>query len=117
MRISDLSSDVCSSDLVVDGSCQALLNISLGFSGEATVRENIYLRGIALGLTARFLSDHIDGILEFSGLREQVNHSLRTLSTGKNMRCGFAIATSLQHAIIFMDGWVGAGVEDSQNGK
>src|SRR3546814_2259662 len=86
--------------LVVDGSCQALLNISLGFSGEATVRENIYLRGIAMGLTARFLRDQIDGILEFSGLREKVNHRLRTLSTGQKMRLGFAISTSVQHDII-----------------
>src|SRR3546814_10458278 len=36
--------------LVVDASCQALLNISLGFRGEATVRATIYLRGIAMGL-------------------------------------------------------------------
>src|SRR3546814_10361787 len=28
----------------VDGSCQALLNMSLGFNGEATVRENVVLR-------------------------------------------------------------------------
>lgn len=41
--------------LEVEGSCQALLNISLGFNGEATVRENIYLRGIAMGLTGKFL--------------------------------------------------------------
>src|SRR3546814_8740539 len=67
--------------LVVDGSCQALLNISLGFSGEATVRENIYLRGIAMGLTARFLRDQIDGILEFSGLREKVDRKSTRLNS------------------------------------
>src|SRR3546814_20805170 len=88
------------------------MNISLGFSGEATVRENIYLRGIAMGLTARFLRDQIDGILEFSGLREKVNHRLRTLSTGQKMRLGFAISTSVQHDIIMMDEWVGAGDAD-----
>lgn len=98
--------------LVIDGSCQALLNMSLGFSGEATVRENIYLRGIAMGLTASFLRSQIDEILEFSGLREKVNHRLRTLSTGQKMRLGFAISTSVQHDIILMDEWVGAGDAD-----
>src|SRR3970282_2452602 len=44
-----------SGELNVKGSCQALLNMSLGFSGEATVRENIFLRGIAMGLTAAYL--------------------------------------------------------------
>src|SRR3546814_3551476 len=62
-----------------------------------------------MGLTARFLRDQIDGILEFSGLREKVNHRLRTLSTGQKMRLGFAISTSVQHDIIMMDEWVGAG--------
>ncbi len=98
--------------LVVDGSCQALLNISLGFNGEATVRENIYLRGIAMGLTASFLRGQIDEILEFSGLQEKVNHRLRTLSSGQKMRLGFAISTAVQHDIIMMDEWVGAGDAD-----
>lgn len=98
--------------LVVDGSCQALLNISLGFNGEATVRENIYLRGIAMGLSAAFLRSQIDEILEFAGLQEKVNHRLRTLSSGQKMRLGFAISTSVQHDIIMMDEWVGAGDAD-----
>jgi len=101
-----------SGSLSIDGSCQALLNISLGFNGEATVRENIYLRGIAMGLDAAFLRDQIPQILEFSGLREKVNHRLRTLSTGQKMRLGFAISTSVQHDIIMMDEWVGAGDAD-----
>jgi ABC-type polysaccharide/polyol phosphate transport system ATPase subunit len=95
--------------LTIDGSCQALLNISLGFSGEATVRENIYLRGIAMGLNAAFLRGQIDEILEFSGLQEKVNHRLRTLSSGQKMRLGFAISTCVQHDIIMMDEWVGTG--------
>jgi ABC-type polysaccharide/polyol phosphate transport system ATPase subunit len=98
--------------VVVEGSCQALLNISLGFNGEATVRENIYLRGIAMGLTAAFLRGKIEEILEFSGLREKVNHRLRTLSSGQKTRLGFAISTSVQHDIIMMDEWVGTGDAD-----
>jgi ABC-type polysaccharide/polyol phosphate transport system ATPase subunit len=98
--------------LSIQGSCQALLNISLGFNGEATVRENIYLRGIAMGLKAAFLREQVEGILEFSGLREKVNHRLRTLSSGQKMRLGFAISTCVQQDIILMDEWVGAGDAD-----
>jgi hypothetical protein len=76
------------------------------------VGENIYLRGIAMGLKAAFLRDQVDGILEFSGLREKVNHRLRTLSSGQKMRLGFAISTSVQHDIMLMDEWVGAGDAD-----
>lgn len=98
--------------VTVHGSCQALLNMSLGFNGEATVRENIHLRGIAMGLKSSFLRSQIGPILEFSGLLEKANHRLRTLSSGQKMRLGFAISTSVQHDIILMDEWVGAGDAD-----
>lgn len=95
--------------LEVQGSCQALLNLGLGFNNEATVRENVFLRGIAMGLKTKFLKSQLDGILEFSGLREKASHRLHTLSSGQRMRLGFAISTSIQHDIMLMDEWVGAG--------
>lgn len=98
-----------SGHLQVEGSCQALLNMSLGFNGEATVRENIFLRGTAMRLKASDLRDRIGPILEFAGLQEKASHRLRTLSAGQRMRLGFAISTSVQHDIILMDEWVGAG--------
>lgn len=98
--------------LEVRGSCQALLNMSLGFNGEATVRENIFLRGIAMGLRSSYLRHQIEPILDFSGLAEKATHRLRTLSSGQKMRLGFAISTSVQHDIILMDEWVGAGDAD-----
>ncbi|MGJ4803768.1 ABC transporter ATP-binding protein [Luteimonas sp. SDU82] len=93
----------------VQGSCQALLNMSLGFNGEATVRENIFLRGVAMGLRSAFLRVHLDGILEFAGLEHKAGHRLRTLSSGQRLRLGFAISTSVQHDIMLMDEWVGTG--------
>ena len=98
-----------SGGIEISGSCQALLNMSLGFNGEATVRENIFLRGVAMGLHSSFLRDQVDPILEFAGLREKAGHRLRTLSSGQRLRLGFAISTSVQHDIILMDEWVGTG--------
>ena len=86
-----------------------MLNISLGFNNEATVRENIFLRGTAMGLRARDLREHIDGILDFAGLQEKSSHRLRTLSSGQRTRLGFAISTTFQHDIMLMDEWVGTG--------
>ncbi|MGV8931105.1 MAG: ABC transporter ATP-binding protein [Luteimonas sp.] len=101
-----------SGEMYVNGSCQALLNMSLGFNSEATVRENIFLRGTAMGLKASDMSDKIESILEFAGLQEKASHRLRTLSSGQKMRLGFAISTSVRHDIILMDEWVGAGDSD-----
>ncbi len=93
----------------VNGSRSAMLNISLGFSGEATVRENIFLRGTAMGLTTGFVREQIVPILEFADLLEKANHRLHTLSTGQTMRLGFAVSTCVQHDVIMMDEWVGSG--------
>lgn len=98
-----------SGSMQIEGNCQALLNMSLGFNGYATVRENIILRGVAMGLRARFLRDHADSMLEFAGLQEKSSHLLRTLSSGQKLRLGFAISTVVQHDIILMDEWVGTG--------
>lgn len=94
------------------GSCQALLNISLGFTPDATVRENIILRGVAMGLRAAYLKAESNAILEFAGLSEKANHRLRTLSSGQRVRLGFAISTSVQTDIMLMDEWVGTGDVD-----
>lgn len=93
----------------VHGSRQALLNIALGFNGDATVRENVLLRGSAMGVSAAFLMSQINGILDFSGLTQKANHLLRTLSSGQRIRLGFAISTCVQHDIMLMDEWVGTG--------
>lgn len=95
--------------LHIQGSRQALLNMSLGFSNEATVQENIFLRGIAMGLKYSFLRRESKAILEFADLEDKATHRLRTLSSGQRMRLGFAISTSVQNDIILMDEWVGAG--------
>ena len=93
----------------VSGSRQALLNISLGFNGQATVMENVYLRGTAMNIHGRELRGLVEPILEFAGLSEVAQRRLHTLSSGQKMRLGFAIATSVEQDIILMDEWLGAG--------
>lgn len=91
------------------GSRQALLNLGLGFNNEATLKENIYLRGTAMGLTPVKIKGMIEPVLDFAGLGPVANHRLATLSSGQRMRLGFAISTSVQHDIMLLDEWFGAG--------
>lgn len=93
----------------VSGSRQALLNISLGFNAQATVMENIYLRGTAMGIHTSQLKALVEPILAFAGLQEVAQRRLHTLSSGQKMRLGFSIATSVEQDIILMDEWLGAG--------
>lgn len=91
------------------GSRQALLNLGLGFNTEATIVENIYLRGTAMGMGLGTIRGLVDSILEFAELEEVAGRRLSTLSSGQKMRLGFAISTSMQHDIMLMDEWFGAG--------
>ena len=99
----------CGSLVDIRGSRQALLNLGLGFNPEATIRENIYLRAIAMGMRASEIHALVDPILDFAELRSVVNHRLLTLSSGQRMRLGFSISTSVRHDIILLDEWLGAG--------
>lgn len=93
----------------VTGSRSAMLNIALGFVDDATVRENIFLRGAAMGIGSDYLQQQVLPILEFAGLVEKANHRLYTLSTGQRMRLGFAVSTCVPSDVILMDEWIGAG--------
>lgn len=96
-------------ELKVVGTRQALLNIKLGFKNHATLVENIYLRGTAMGISSKKLRDLVPAVLDFAGLKEKAQDRLYTLSSGQRMRLGFAIATAVSQDIILMDEWLGAG--------
>lgn len=93
----------------IQGSRQALLNLSLGFNQEGTLHENIYLRATAMGIPAAKVRAMVQSILEFAELEHVANRRLLTLSSGQRMRLGFAISTSVQHDIMLLDEWFGAG--------
>ncbi|WP_296250133.1 ATP-binding cassette domain-containing protein [uncultured Stenotrophomonas sp.] len=95
--------------LEVSGARQALLNLGLGFNQEATLVENILLRGIAMGLKAKQAHAIVDEVLDFAELKGKAGDRLRTLSSGQRMRLGFALATAVQHEILIMDEWIGTG--------
>lgn len=95
--------------LEIEGSRQALLNLGLGFNQEATVRENVYLRAMAMGMRGSQISEHMEAILGFAELGNVLNHRLLTLSSGQRMRLGFSISTAVQHDIMLLDEWLGAG--------
>ncbi|MUV13722.1 ABC transporter ATP-binding protein [Noviluteimonas gilva] len=96
-------------EVEIHGSRQALLNVSLGFNPEATLRENIFLRGAAMGAPMHTIRDSVGSILEFAELGALAGRRLATLSAGQRMRLGFAISTSVQPDIMLLDEWIGTG--------
>ena len=55
-----------SGTITVNGRVAALLELTAGFSGEMTGRENIYLKGYLLGLTDEYIRSIEDKIIDFA---------------------------------------------------
>ena len=63
--------------------------------------ENIYLRGMRLGFTRLEMNKHVDDIIDFTELGEDIYRPVRTYSSGMLARLSFGIATSFMADIYF----------------
>ena len=66
-------------------------------------RENIYLKGNILGLSAKEISAIEEAIISFADLGEYIDQPVRTYSSGMKMRLGFAININIQPDILVID--------------
>ena len=96
-------------EIKCNGRIGSLLDISLGFDLEASGYENIFLRGLYLGLTKQQISECIDKISNFTNLGNYLSMPIRTYSSGMLMRLAFAITTEVEPDIILMDEWISVG--------
>lgn len=93
----------------IAGTVGALLNPSAGMDQEATGIENIYLRGLVLGLSREQIEDQIEDISEFTGLGDYLELPVKTYSAGMFARLAFAISTAAHNDILLIDEGIGAG--------
>lgn len=85
------------------GSMAPLIELGAGFNGELTGLENIYLNGLLLGYSKKFINDKIDEIVDFSELGKFIHIPLKNYSSGMKARLGFSIATVVQPEILIVD--------------
>lgn len=89
--------------VTVHGKIAALLELSSGFDGQMTVRENTYLRGAMLGYTKQFLDDKYDEIIAFAELEDFQDYMFKQLSSGMKSRLAFSIACLVDPDILILD--------------
>lgn len=87
----------------VNGSVGALINLSAGFNPDYTGRENIYYKGMLLGLSKAQIDEIIEPICEFVELDEYFDLPLRMYSSGMSARLGFALAVFSNPDILIID--------------
>jgi ABC-type polysaccharide/polyol phosphate transport system ATPase subunit len=98
-----------SGTLSVSGTVAPLIEMGAGFNPELSGADNILLNGAMLGFTKRQMLDRMDGIWEFTGLREFADLPLKYYSSGMYVRLAFAIATEVDPEILLIDESLGVG--------
>jgi len=85
------------------GRISSLLELTSGFDGDLSVRENTYLRGAMLGYTRAFLNESYESIIAFAELQEFEDRPFRQLSSGMRSRLAFSIASLVKPDILILD--------------
>ena len=87
----------------VNGRVAALLELGSGFHPDLTGAENVRLNAALLGFNRKQTEAMFDTIVEFSGVGEFINETLRTYSTGMFVRLAFSVAINLDPDILIID--------------
>ncbi len=95
--------------VTVRGNVAPLIEMGAGFNAELSGTDNILLNGAMLGFSRKQMLSKVDGIYEFSGLREFADLPLKYYSSGMYMRLAFAIATEVDPEILILDEALGVG--------
>ena len=96
----------------IHGSVVSMIDQGLGMDPQCTGIENIFRRGIFLNQSNHQMQEHLDDIIEFSGLGDRIRHPLYTYSSGMRARLAFSIATSVKPEILILDEGIGAADEE-----
>jgi len=96
-------------EVSVQGSVSTQFSLGAGFETELSGVENIYLNGILMGLSKKYIDSVLDDIIEFADIGEFIDMPVKTYSTGMHARLGFAIAINVQKDIVLIDEMLGVG--------
>jgi lipopolysaccharide transport system ATP-binding protein len=98
----------------VEGAVAPILELGVGFNGALTVRDNIFLYGVLLGVPRRQLDAELEGILARAGIARFEDARLETLSTGMRARLAFTVAILAEAPVLLVDEALTVGDEEFQ---
>ena len=92
-----------SGDIQYSGKLAAILELGMGFHPDMSGRENIYLKGEMYGFSKKEIEQKMPQIIEYSGLKDYIEHPVRTYSSGMIGRLAFAIMIHVDADILLID--------------
>lgn len=90
-------------EVEVHGDVSAMLSLGVGFNPGLSGRENIFLGGLAAGLSREEVVEKYEAIVAFAELEEFIDMPMRAYSAGMYGRLAFSVATSMNPDILIID--------------
>lgn len=87
----------------VRGGVAPLIEITGGFVGDLTVRENVRLTAGLHGMSKAEVSRRFDDIIAFAEIADFVDTPYKHLSSGMKVRLAFAVVSQLEEPILLVD--------------
>jgi ABC-type polysaccharide/polyol phosphate transport system ATPase subunit len=94
------------------GRVSLLAGLGVGFNGNLSGRENVYIYGSILGHPRSVMDRLMEGVIDFSGLQEFIDQPLKTYSSGMKARLGFSVASAIRPEILLIDEVLAVGDAD-----
>jgi ABC-2 type transport system ATP-binding protein len=86
----------------VKGRVVPFIELGVGFNGDLTGRENVYLNGALLGFSEKEIDAKYQDIIEFAELENFMDQKLKNYSSGMQVRLAFSVATKLAESDILL---------------
>ncbi len=87
----------------VRGGVAPLIEITGGFVGDLTVRENVRLAAGLHGMSKAQIAQHFDSMIAFAELEDFVDTPYKHLSSGMKVRLAFSVVSQLDEPILLVD--------------
>jgi ABC-type polysaccharide/polyol phosphate transport system ATPase subunit len=92
-----------SGEVIVNGSISPFLELGVGFNGDLTARENVYLNGIILGLSRKEIDKKFKEIVDYAELSDFMDMKLKNFSSGMQVRLAFSVAIQADADVYLCD--------------
>lgn len=86
----------------IGGKVVPFIELGVGFNGELTGRENVFLNGALLGFSEKEIAAKYKDIVDFAELEKFMDQKLKNYSSGMQVRLAFSVATKLAESDILL---------------
>ena len=87
----------------VHGGVGAMIELSAGFVGDLTARDNVYLISSLHGFSREQTDERFDEIIQWAGVERFVDTPVMHFSSGMKARLAFSIVTQMEEPILLVD--------------